>query len=134
MLAEDVDDIVAKMHGLHALGVGCALDDFGTGYSSLAYLKRMPLDQLKIDQAFVRDVLSDAHDATIAKTIIHLGQSLDFQVIAEGVETEGQRDFLLESGCRLFQGYLYSKPLPLEDFALFVRRSVGGSLQTDGMP
>jgi diguanylate cyclase len=127
MLAEDVDDIVAKMHGLHALGVGCALDDFGTGYSSLAYLKRMPLDQLKIDQAFVRDVLSDAHDATIAKTIIHLGQSLDFQVIAEGVETEGQRDFLLENGCRLFQGYLYSKPLPLDDFALFVRRSVGGS-------
>jgi diguanylate cyclase len=124
MLAEDVDDIVAKMHGLHALGVGCALDDFGTGYSSLAYLKRMPLDQLKIDQAFVRDVLSDAHDATIAKTIIHLGQSLDFQVIAEGVETEGQRDFLLENGCRLFQGYLFSKPLPQEEFALFVRRQL----------
>jgi diguanylate cyclase len=124
MLAEDLDDIVAKMQALRALGVGCALDDFGTGYSSLAYLKRMPLDQLKIDQAFVRDVLSDAHDATIAKTIIQLGQSLGFQVVAEGVETEGQRDFLLRNGCKVFQGYLYSKPLPLAEFAGFVQRAV----------
>jgi diguanylate cyclase len=124
MLAEDLDDIVAKMHALRALGVGCALDDFGTGYSSLAYLKRMPLDQLKIDQAFVRDVLNDAHDATIAKTIIQLGQSLGFMVVAEGVETEGQRDFLLDNGCTVFQGYLYSKPLLQGEFATFVHHSV----------
>jgi diguanylate cyclase len=124
MLADNLDDIVAKMHALHALGVGCALDDFGTGYSSLSYLKRMPLDQLKIDQAFVRDVLSDAHDAAIAKTIIQLGQSLGFQVVAEGVETEGQRDFLLGIGCHVFQGYLFSKPLPLDDFATFALRNV----------
>jgi diguanylate cyclase len=127
MLAEDLDDIVAKMHALHVLGVGCALDDFGTGYSSLAYLKRMPLDQLKIDQAFVRDVLSDAHDAAIAKTIIQLGQSLGFQVVAEGVETEGQRDFLLQNGCKVFQGYLFSKPLPQTDFAAFVRSNANPS-------
>lgn len=122
MLAEDLDDIVAKMHALRALGVGCALDDFGTGYSSLAYLKRMPLAQLKIDQAFVRDVLSNAHDATIARTIIQLGQSLGFQVVAEGVETQGQRDFLWDNGCRVFQGYLYSKPLPIAEFTAFVQR------------
>ncbi|MDZ7939290.1 MAG: EAL domain-containing protein [Rhodoferax sp.] len=116
MLAEDLDDIVVKMQALRALGVGCALDDFGTGYSSLSYLKRMPLDQIKIDQAFVRDVLTDPQDAAIAKTIIHLGQSLGFGVVAEGVETEGQRDFLLQNGCAVFQGYLFSKPLPLVDF------------------
>jgi diguanylate cyclase len=127
MLAEDLGDIVAKMDALHALGVGCALDDFGTGYSSLAYLKRMPLDQLKIDQAFVRDVLSDAHDAAIAQTIIQLGQSLGFQVVAEGVETEGQRDFLLRNGCKVFQGYLFSKPLPLAEFENFVHLHADGS-------
>jgi diguanylate cyclase len=120
MLAEDLDDIVTKMQALRALGVGCALDDFGTGYSSLAYLKRMPLDQIKIDQAFVRDVLTDPQDAAIAKTIIHLGQSLGFRVVAEGVETEGQRDFLLRNGCSVFQGYLFSKPLPLAEFLALV--------------
>lgn len=134
MLAEDLDDIVAKMHALGTLGVGCALDDFGTGYSSLAYLKRMPLDQLKIDQAFVREVLSNAHDATIAKTIIQLGQSLGFQVVAEGVETEGQRDFLLANGCSVFQGYLFSKPLLQAEFTDFVRRNAGTPTVTGSPP
>ncbi len=119
MLVHDMDDIVRKMHSLHALGVGCALDDFGTGFSSLSYLKKLPLDQIKIDQAFVRDVLTDPSDAAIARTVLQLGESLGFAVIAEGVETEGQRDFLLDNHCRLFQGYLYSRPLAVSDFEMY---------------
>jgi diguanylate cyclase len=120
LLVHDMDDIVRKMTELRALGVGFSLDDFGTGYSSLSYLKRLPLDQLKIDQSFVRDVLTDSNDAAIARTVIHLGQSLSFTVIAEGVETQGQRDFLMDNGCHFFQGYLFSKPLPAHQFQAFV--------------
>jgi EAL domain-containing protein (putative c-di-GMP-specific phosphodiesterase class I) len=119
-LIHDTDDIARKMERLHALGVGCALDDFGTGFSSLSYLKKLPLDQLKIDQAFVRDVLTDPSDAAIARTVLQLGESLGLSVIAEGVETTGQRDFLLQNQCRLFQGYLFSRPLPLSDFEAYV--------------
>ncbi|MDZ7918740.1 EAL domain-containing protein [Rhodoferax sp.] len=125
MLVEDMDDIVHKMELLRALGVGCSLDDFGTGYSSLTYLKKLPLDQLKIDQSFVRDVLGDPNDAAIAHTIITLGKSLGFAVVAEGVETQGQREFLVSHGCHIFQGYLFSKPIPLPDFVAFVRRARG---------
>jgi len=123
LLVHDMEDIVRKMHALRALGVGFSLDDFGTGYSSLSYLKRLPLDQLKIDQSFVRDVLTDANDAAIARTVIHLGKNLGFTVIAEGVETPGQRDFLMENGCHYFQGYLFSKPLPAHQFQAFVMDS-----------
>jgi EAL domain-containing protein (putative c-di-GMP-specific phosphodiesterase class I) len=123
MLVEDMDDIVHKMESLRTLGVGCSLDDFGTGYSSLTYLKKLPLDQLKIDQSFVRDVLSDPNDAAIAHTIITLGKSLGFAVVAEGVETQGQREFLVANDCHIFQGYLFSKPIPLPDFVAFVRRA-----------
>ncbi len=101
------------MGQLQSLGVRFSLDDFGTGYSSLAYLKQLPLDQLKIDQSFVRDVLVDANAATLARTIVSLADSLELQVIAEGVETAEQRDFLERSGCQYFQGYYFSKPLPL---------------------
>ena len=120
LLIEDVEGVIAKMAQLKNEGVRFSLDDFGTGYSSLAHLKRLPLDQLKIDQSFVRDVLIDANDATIARTVIALGQSMGLDVIAEGVETEGQHGFLLAHGCHAFQGYLFSRPLPLDAFEKFL--------------
>jgi EAL domain-containing protein (putative c-di-GMP-specific phosphodiesterase class I) len=113
LLVDDMTLIIDKMTQLRLHGVSFSLDDFGTGYSSLAYLRRLPLDQLKIDQSFVRDVLTDPNDAVIARTIIGLGRSLGLNVIAEGVETAEQRDFLLAQGCLSYQGYFFSRPLPL---------------------
>jgi EAL domain-containing protein (putative c-di-GMP-specific phosphodiesterase class I) len=124
LLIQDIEDIVQKMDALRSLGVGFSLDDFGTGYSSLNYLKRLPLDQLKIDQSFVRDVQTSDSDAAIARTVISLGKSMGFAVIAEGVETGGQRQFLMENDCHLFQGYFFSKPLPLQQFHDFVSKAV----------
>jgi EAL domain-containing protein (putative c-di-GMP-specific phosphodiesterase class I) len=118
LLVENVQDVIEKMAALKAQGVGFSLDDFGTGYSSLSYLKRMPLDQLKIDMSFIRDVLTDPNDASIVKTIIALAMSLGLNVIAEGVETEAQLDFLAGVGCHAYQGYFFSKPLPIHDFEL----------------
>ncbi len=127
LLVANVTEVIEKMHLLKAKGVGFSLDDFGTGYSSLTYLKRLPLDQLKIDQSFVRDVLTDPNDASIARTIIALAQNLGLGVIAEGVETDAQREFLAHSGCHAFQGYLFSRPIPLEldsaKFSLTFNRS-----------
>ena len=122
LLVSNVEETIEKMIALQAKGVGFELDDFGTGYSSLSYLKRLPLDQLKIDRSFVFDVLSDPNDAAIAKTIIALAQSLGLGVIAEGVETAAQRDFLASSGCHAYQGYFFSRPLPIEGFEAFVQR------------
>lgn len=116
LLIADVEETIEKMYALKAKGVSFSLDDFGTGYSSLSYLKRLPLDQLKIDQSFVRDILTDPNDAAIARTIVALGQSLGLGVIAEGVETEAQRNFLAVSGCHAYQGYFFSQPLPVEGF------------------
>jgi diguanylate cyclase (GGDEF)-like protein/PAS domain S-box-containing protein len=112
MLIDDMLEVINKMTRLKDLGVSFALDDFGTGYSSLTHLKRLPMDQLKIDQSFVRDLLSDPDDAVIAQAIVALGHNLGMQVIAEGVETSGQRDFLASMGCDAFQGYLFGRPEP----------------------
>jgi len=119
MLVHDVEATIAKMTSLKAYGLRFCLDDFGAGFSSLSCVKRLPLDQLKIDQSFVRDVLTDPGDAAVANTIIALGKSLGIGVIAEGVETEEQREFLAQNGCHAFQGYLFSRPLPLEAFEDF---------------
>jgi len=118
LLLTDTQDAILKMTELRDVGVRFSLDDFGTGYSSLSYLKLLPLQQLKIDQSFVRDVLTDPNDAAIARTVLALGKSLGFNVVAEGVETAGQRAFLLENGCTLFQGYLFGKPVPIEQLQL----------------
>ena len=120
LLVANIEAIIDKMNALKARGVGFSLDDFGTGYSSLSYLKRLPLDQLKIDQSFVRNILSDTNDAAIAKMVIALADSMDLAVIAEGVETEAQRDFLAGLGCHTYQGYLFSKPLPAQEFGALV--------------
>lgn len=119
LLAQDLDGIVQKMNTLKARGVTFSLDDFGTGYSSLAYLKRLPLQQLKIDQGFVRDVLEDSSDAAIVRTVIALGDRLGLNVIAEGVETQAQKEFLESNGCYSYQGYLFSRPLKKKDFEVF---------------
>ncbi len=121
LMVKDVESIITKMNTLKAMGVNFSLDDFGTGYSSLSYLKRLPLDQLKIDQGFVRNVLTDPNDAAIAKMVIALADSLGLTVIAEGVEIEAQRDFLAHLGCHNYQGYLFSRPLPIEEFEAFAR-------------
>ncbi|MDS4029360.1 MAG: PAS domain S-box protein [Candidatus Contendobacter sp.] len=110
-------DTIETLRQLERLGLGLALDDFGTGYSSLSYLKRLPLTTLKIDQGFVRDLVADPDDRAIAATIVALGHHLELAVVAEGVETEDQRRLLLEQGCDLAQGYLFSRPLPAEAFA-----------------
>ncbi|MBK9572152.1 MAG: EAL domain-containing protein [Rhodoferax sp.] len=124
VLAHRVEDIIAKMSALKRHGIGFSLDDFGTGYSSLSYLKRLPLDLLKIDRSFVRDVLTDPNDAAIARTIVALGHSLGLSVVAEGVETEAQCDFLAANGCFIYQGYLYGAPMPIAEFDAFVVRGV----------
>jgi len=119
MLVEDVEAIIGKMGLLKAHGVMFSLDDFGTGYSSLAYLKRLPLDQLKIDQGFVRNIVTDPNDAVITKMVVLLAESMGLSVIAEGVELQAQADFLAHQGCHAYQGYLFSRPLPLAALEAF---------------
>lgn len=116
LLVADVEGTIAKMNALKGRGIGFSLDDFGTGYSSLSYLKRLPLDQLKIDQGFVRDILDDSNDAAIAAMVVALAKAMGLGVIAEGVETVAQKDALAGLGCHSFQGYLFSRPLPVEEF------------------
>jgi EAL domain-containing protein (putative c-di-GMP-specific phosphodiesterase class I) len=110
------------MMTLKVLGITFSLDDFGTGYSSLTYLKRLPLDQLKIDQSFIRDVLTDPNDAAITRAIVALGQNLGLKIIAEGVETAGQQEFLADHGCHAYQGYLYSRPLAIDAFERYLNK------------
>jgi diguanylate cyclase (GGDEF)-like protein len=123
MLVDDVEDVIVKMAALKAHGLKFSLDDFGTGYSSLSYLKRLPLDQLKIDKSFVQDVLLDCRGGAIAQAVVALGRAMGLSVIAEGVETEEQREFLAGLDCHTFQGYLFSRPKPLEEFQQLLRCS-----------
>jgi len=129
MLVENIEEIIAKMTQLKSHGLRFSLDDFGTGYSSLAYLKRLPLDRLKVDRAFVRDILVDASSGAIAQTILSLGRAMGLSVIAEGVETEEQLTFLAGLGCHSFQGYLFSRPLPVKEFHAFLQ-----SFKADAAP
>jgi EAL domain-containing protein (putative c-di-GMP-specific phosphodiesterase class I) len=123
VVLSDVADVITKMHALKALGVRLSLDDFGTGYSSLSYLKLLPLDQIKIDQSFVRDMTTDPNDAVMVQTIINLAQNFRMNVIAEGVETEAQLSLLKQNGCMAYQGYLFSKPVPIEEFEALLKKS-----------
>jgi EAL domain-containing protein (putative c-di-GMP-specific phosphodiesterase class I) len=123
MLFKDIDDIIVKMNALSQMGIRFSLDDFGTGFSSLQYLKRLPLSQLKIDQSFVRDIVTDKSDQAIVRTIIAMAYNLDINVIAEGVETDEQRKFLLDYGCTHYQGYLFGKPVPIDEFEASLRKS-----------
>jgi len=123
VLAKDVDEMVDKMQALKALGISFSLDDFGTGFSSLGYLKRMPLDQLKIDQSFVCELATNANDASIVRAVVALGQGLGLQVIAEGVETLEQRNLLARYGCTCYQGYLYGRPAPIQEFEATIERA-----------
>ncbi|WP_229860196.1 putative bifunctional diguanylate cyclase/phosphodiesterase [Candidatus Sulfurimonas baltica] len=115
------EESIKILNEISDLGIELAVDDFGTGYSSLAYLKRLPIDKLKIDQAFIRDLPDDEEDAVITKAVIALSKSLNLKVIAEGVETKEQRDFLVENGCKKIQGYFYSKPIPADELELILR-------------
>jgi diguanylate cyclase (GGDEF)-like protein/PAS domain S-box-containing protein len=121
MLLKDVDDTIVIMNELKEIGVHFSLDDFGTGYSSLQYLKLLPLDQIKIDQSFVRDIATDPNDAAIVQTIIVMAETLGFDVIAEGVETKAQLEFLEHRGCTHFQGYLFSKPVSIDQFEVLLK-------------
>jgi diguanylate cyclase (GGDEF)-like protein/PAS domain S-box-containing protein len=122
MMVEKIDAMTARMHALKAQGIAISLDDFGTGYSSLAYLSRFPIDQIKIDQSFVREMQQDSNQASITRAIITLGESLGLSILAEGVETREQRDMLLAMGCASYQGYWYSRPIPEQDFAALVQK------------
>ena len=121
LLMDTIEVNIATMTALSEIGVQLSLDDFGTGYSSLQYLKRLPLDQLKIDQSFVRQLATDNSDKAIVGTIIAMAESLSLNVIAEGVETEEQRQLLKEMGCNCFQGYLFGKPMMIEEFEALLK-------------
>ena len=119
-LMNNIEDVATRMHQIKALGVTLSLDDFGTGYSSLSYLRLLPLDQLKGDQSFVRNLMTDPSSVAIARTVISLARNLGLEVISEGVETEQQRECLSKLGCGRYQGYLFGRPLPLADFEQLV--------------
>lgn len=124
VVLEDINTVITKMHALRQAGVKFAMDDFGTGYSSLSYLTQLPISQLKIDQSFVRNIGVKHGDSVIVQTIIGMAENLGMSVIAEGVETQEQYEFLKQNGCTLFQGYLFGKPLPIEEFESLIANPI----------
>ncbi|HEY0823521.1 MAG TPA: EAL domain-containing protein, partial [Ramlibacter sp.] len=126
LLVDNLDAAISKMRSLKEMGVRLSVDDFGIGYSSLSYLKHLPIDELKIDRSFVKDILAVGNDAAIAGTIIGLCRNLGLEVIAEGVETEEQRAFLARQGCHRYQGYLFCRPLPIGELEAFIDAAEGG--------
>ncbi|MDB2562289.1 EAL domain-containing protein [Sulfurimonas sp.] len=120
-IMKDPEEAIKILQKISDLGVELAIDDFGTGYSSLAYLKKLPIDKLKIDQAFVRDLPEDEEDSAITRAVIALAKSLNIRVIAEGVETKEQKDFLVQNACNDIQGYFYSRPIPAQDFEIYLK-------------
>jgi EAL domain-containing protein (putative c-di-GMP-specific phosphodiesterase class I) len=131
LVIDNVADSIARMQALKALGIGFSMDDFGTGFSSLSYLKRLPLDQLKIDRSFVDDLATDPHDAAIVQTIITMGHTMGLHVIAEGVETEAQLERLDQYGCAAYQGFLFGKAVPLAEFELLLAEFWARFIQAD---
>ncbi len=115
------DESIRVLNEIHDLGINLAIDDFGTGYSSLSYLKKLPIDKLKIDQSFIRDILTDEDDMAIVKSTISLAKSMNLNILAEGVEEVAQKEFLLENGCKNIQGYLYSKPMNKDDMREYLK-------------
>jgi EAL domain-containing protein (putative c-di-GMP-specific phosphodiesterase class I) len=127
LMMNDVDGAIATLKDLKALGVSLSIDDFGTGYSSLAYLKRFPIDNLKIDRSFVSDIITGDEEAAIVSSIIALAHNLRLRVTAEGVETGEQLSYLRKRGCDKMQGYVFSKPVPAEALPALLERSLGAS-------
>lgn len=123
LLLDNIEDTIANMNALKKIGIMFSMDDFGTGYSSLQYLKRLPLDQIKIDQSFVRDIATDSNDSAIVHTIIAMAKSLNMGIIAEGVETTQQRQVILDNGCTHYQGYLFGKPMPIAEFDALLKEA-----------
>ena len=116
------EESIKVLNQIKDIGVELAVDDFGTGYSSLAYLKKLPIDKLKIDRAFIKDLPDDDEDAGITRAVIALAKSLNLKLIAEGVETQEQKDFIVDNGCHNIQGYFYSKPIPADEMRAFLTR------------
>jgi len=121
IMLEEIEGTIATMNILNEIGVLFSMDDFGTGYSSLQYLRQLPLDQLKIPLSFVRDITTNIDDESIVRTIIAMAHSLNMSVIAEGVETEDQRQLLLKNGCTHYQGYLFGRPVPIKQFEVLLK-------------
>jgi EAL domain-containing protein (putative c-di-GMP-specific phosphodiesterase class I) len=120
VVLQNVDEAIERMNSIRALGIRLSLDDFGTGYSSLSYLKKLPVEEVKIDRSFVRDIMQDPDDAAIVRAVLALSHSLNLSVVAEGVETDQQLAFLTQYGCRIFQGYLFSRPIPEDEFSRYL--------------
>jgi EAL domain-containing protein (putative c-di-GMP-specific phosphodiesterase class I) len=134
VVMDDAEAVLDMLHQLQHLGVQLSIDDFGTGYSSMSYLEKLPFDTLKIDMSFVRKIQDDGEGGAIAATIAAMAHALNKKVVAEGVETQAQLDFMRQHDCELIQGYFYSHPLPADELAAYVNKSVAQTLAPETTP